>query len=62
MVEWEVHQIFLFQMNLILWLNLQHKYDLWVEENEKLRKVVKLLYQTKLSRVHYKKKVQSHTD
>ena len=40
-----------------LWLNLQQKYDLWVEENEKQPKEVKPLYKAKPSRIHRKKGV-----
>ena len=29
-----------------LWLNLQQKYDIWVEENEKIRKPITPLYKT----------------
>ena len=38
-----------------LWLNLQQKYDLWIEENEKNRKIIKPLYKTKPIKLHHKK-------
>lgn len=38
-----------------LWLNLQQKYDLWVEENEKQPKIITPLYKSKSSKVHRKK-------
>jgi antitoxin HigA-1 len=38
-----------------LWLNLQQKYDLWVEVNERQPKAIKPLYKTKPSKIHRKK-------
>lgn len=38
-----------------LWLNLQQKYDLWIEENEKPFRPIKPLYQAKMRMTHRKK-------
>jgi plasmid maintenance system antidote protein VapI len=42
-------------------LNLQQKFDLWVEENEKPLPVVQPLYHTSVRRIHRKKRgVNTH--
>lgn len=38
-----------------LWLNLQQKYDLWIEENERPAKAIKPLYRTHPIRVRQKR-------
>lgn len=43
-----------------LWLNLQQKYDLWVEANEKPSKFIKPLYRTTHARIHRKKRALAH--
>ncbi len=40
-----------FDTTLNLWLNLQQKYDLWVEENERPQKAIRPLYKIN-SRIH----------
>lgn len=39
-----------------LWLNLQQKFDLWIEENEKSLPVVQPLYHSSLRRIQRKNK------
>lgn len=38
-----------------VWLNLQQKYDIWIEENEKSHKPVKLMYRTPLARTRIRR-------
>jgi antitoxin HigA-1 len=39
-----------------LWLNLQQKYDLWIEENKKPSKAIKSLYKSTANRIRRRKK------